>query len=281
MSDRIRSPSLSLSLTNRLSKRLFPWAACWDAARACQRAIPPARRRSFKLVNKYLRSPTCPPCARPLMRPGLSRLAAAPSRLTGKMRGAKKETMMTHRYPANLPARTVSEPVAQGQARIYVACLSAYNSGHLHGVWIAVTTPEEMTICVQSMLAASPIPNAEEWAIHDYEGFEGARLSEYASFETVTALAEFVQEYGHLSVQVYIHFGEDLSQARAAFEDYAGVFTNAAEFAEQLYDCTGDTIPEPLRYYVDWQALARDMILNGEIIALQTSFDETHIFWNR
>jgi antirestriction protein len=38
------------------------------------------------------------------------------------------------------------------------------------------------------MLADSPIPGAEEWAIHDYEDFEGASLSEYASFETVCAL---------------------------------------------------------------------------------------------
>ena len=44
---------------------------------------------------------------------------------------------------------------------------------------------------------------------------------------------------------------------------------------------TGTEIPESLRYYIDWQALARDMALNGEIMVFQTGFDEVHIFWSR
>ena len=60
--------------------------------------------------------------------------------------------------------------------RIYVACLAAYNNGHLHGEWVEVT--DEASICeaVQAMLFRSPIEEAEEWAIHDYEGFEGAEI---------------------------------------------------------------------------------------------------------
>ena len=77
------------------------------------------------------------------------------------------------------------------------------------------------------------------------------------------------------------HFGDDLAEARAAFEDYAGEFHSAADFVEELHDDTGTQIPESLRYYIDWEALARDMALNGEIIAIQTGFDEVHIFWSR
>ena len=43
----------------------------------------------------------------------------------------------------------------------------------------------------------------------------------------------------------------------------------------------GTEIPEALEYYIDWQALARDMALNGEIMVFQTGFDEVHIFWSR
>ncbi len=66
---------------------------------------------------------------------------------------------------------------------------------------------------VRAMLGASPEPDAEEWAIHDYEGFEGARLSEYASFETVCALAEFISEHGALGAKLYREFGDDVEQA--------------------------------------------------------------------
>ncbi len=39
--------------------------------------------------------------------------------------------------------------------------------------------------------------------------------------------------------------------------------------------------PTALDYYIDWQALARDMALNGEIMVFQTGFDEVHVFWSR
>ncbi|PKP79783.1 MAG: antirestriction protein ArdA [Alphaproteobacteria bacterium HGW-Alphaproteobacteria-18] len=162
-----------------------------------------------------------------------------------------------------------------------MACLAAYNNGRLHGRWIDATTPDEIWRDVSAMLRASPEPDAEEWAIHDYEGFEGAHLSEYASFETVCELAEFIGEYGELAARIHGHYGSDLEQARAAFEDYAGEYRSAADFADELHTELGTAIPESLSYYIDWQALARDMALNGEIMVFQTGFDEVHVFWSR
>ena len=173
-------------------------------------------------------------------------------------------------------------PACPERARIYVACLAAYNNGCLHGRWIDATAPDEIAGEVRAMLAASPIPNAEEWAIHDYEGFEGVNLSEYASFETVCELADFIEENGELGGKVLSHFGDDLAEARAAFEDYAGEYRSSADFAEQLHEgefSERTEISESLRYYIDWQALARDMALNGEIMVFQTGFDEVHVFW--
>ena len=66
-----------------------------------------------------------------------------------------------------------------------------------------------------------------------------------------------------------------------AVDQYAGEYTSAAEFAESLHEETGAEVPESLRYYIDWQALARDMVLGGEIMVFQTGFDEVHVFWSR
>ncbi|MEL6474549.1 MAG: antirestriction protein ArdA [Pseudomonadota bacterium] len=74
---------------------------------------------------------------------------------------------------------------ATARPRIYVACLAAYNSGRLHGRWIEATTPDDIRAQVRAMLADSPEPMADKWALHDHEGFEGASLSEWASFDTV------------------------------------------------------------------------------------------------
>ena len=171
-------------------------------------------------------------------------------------------------------------PVAE-RPRVYVACLAAYNSGILHGRWVAATNPDEVRLEVNAMLAESPVPGAEEWAIHDYEGFEGICLSEHATFDTVCALSDFVTEHGLLAAKLYSHFGNSLTEARAAFEDYAGEYKTAADFAEEFTRETGTEIPASLEYYIDWQALARDMALNGEILVIQTGFDEVHVFWCR
>ena len=39
------------------------------------------------------------------------------------------------------------------------------------------------------MLARSPMPGAEEWAIHDYEGFGPLRLGEYEDLGTISQIA--------------------------------------------------------------------------------------------
>lgn len=68
----------------------------------------------------------------------------------------------------------------KNEIRIYVACLAAYNNDILHGAWIdANQDPYDIWEEVSAMLMASPITDAEEWAIHDYEGFEGYSISEY------------------------------------------------------------------------------------------------------
>ena len=111
---------------------------------------------------------------------------------------------MSENHQTAEQAESASARKTQGEApRIYAACLASYNAGILHGRWIEVTDPDEMVEAVAAMLAASPETGAEEWAIHDYEGFESASLSEYASFETVCALAEFIGGHGRLGAKVW------------------------------------------------------------------------------
>lgn len=38
--------------------------------------------------------------------------------------------------------------------------------------------PKIYVACLAAMLKASPIADAEQWAIHDYEDFEDVRISE-------------------------------------------------------------------------------------------------------
>ncbi|NQY97658.1 MAG: antirestriction protein ArdA [Henriciella sp.] len=187
---------------------------------------------------------------------------------------------MTDQIATSAPLVEDTAPPILDTPRIYVACLAAYNNGRLHGRWIEATDPHDVWEQVREMLAASPEPDADEWAIHDFDNFYGCNISEYAAFDAVCDLSAFLKEHGELGAKLYNELSEDLGQARAAFDDYAGEYRSAAEFAEQLHEDTGTEIPESLRYYIDWQALARDMALNGEIMVFQTGFDEVHVFWS-
>lgn len=165
--------------------------------------------------------------------------------------------------------------------RIYAACLAAYNNGRLHGRWIdASQDPEDIQAEISEMLAASPLSGAEEWAIHDYEGFEGARLEEYSGIEKAHALALFIIERGALGAKLLEHVGGDLEQAEAAFEDYAGEHRSLADFAQEITEETTD-IPPTLANYIDYDAIARDMELNGDVFTVELGFDEVHVFWSR
>ena len=166
------------------------------------------------------------------------------------------------------------------QPRIYVACLAAYNSGYLHGAWIDAAQ-DAWTIydAVQAMLRTSPVAGAEEWTIHDYEGFGGARIEEYDSFEHVSALANFIAEHGEVGAALLsYYYSGDLEEARKALSDrYMGEHPSLADYLQEVTQET-TAIPPALRYYIDWLAMARDAELNGELFAVATGWNATHVF---
>ncbi len=164
------------------------------------------------------------------------------------------------------------------QPRIYVACLAAYNNGILHGAWIDASQDAwAIRGEISCMLQASPIPDAEEWAIHDYEGFEGVGIAEYADIDGVAEKAAFIVAHGKLGAELIAHYG-DIEEAREAIEGrYHGTYADLADYVQSVTEeCL--TIPDGLRYYIDWRAMARDAELNGDLFTIQTAHDEIHVF---
>lgn len=167
------------------------------------------------------------------------------------------------------------------EIRIYVADLAAYNAGCLHGVWIDATLDiEDIQGQVNEMLAESPVEDAEEYAIHDYEGFEGYSLGEYAGIESAHEIACFIEEYPDFG-GVLLGYFSDLAEARKAAEDcYCGCYTSLADYAQELTEET-TTIPESLSCYIDYESMARDMEHSGDVFILETGHRAVHVFWSR
>jgi len=172
--------------------------------------------------------------------------------------------------------------ISDSNPRIYVACLAAYNNGYLHGAWIdADQAADQIRDQIAAMLARSSVEDAEEYAIHDYEGFEGVSISEYAGIDSVARMAAFIAEHGALGAGLLEQFSGDMDQAESTLEDcYHGQFASLADYMEEL-TTESVMIPEALRYYVDWEGMARDAEMGGDLFTIETAHGEVHVFSNR
>ena len=166
------------------------------------------------------------------------------------------------------------------EIRIYVADLAAYNNGRLHGVWIDATEEmDDIWAQVNQMLKSSPEGFAEEYAIHDYEGFGGYSLSEYEGLESAHNVAVFIEEHGEIAGELVNNFGGDLKDAKKAIEDnYSGCYKSLADYAEELTEQTAE-VPENLAFYIDYERMGRDMELGGDVYTIETGYEEVHVFW--
>ena len=163
--------------------------------------------------------------------------------------------------------------------RIYVACLAAYNQGYLHGRWIDADQDEDaIHEEIRAMIADSPAEFAEEFAIHDYDGFYGVRLDEYEPIWKVREIAEFLEEMDEPALAAELIEGGDIETARNRMENhYIGGFQSMEDFGESQIDLS--EVPQYLHYYIDSEKFARDMRLGGEILVIESG-GFYHVFWN-
>jgi antirestriction protein len=129
------------------------------------------------------------------------------------------------------------------------------------------------------VLAKSPVGFSGEYAIHDYEGFGPCCLGEYASLESVHDMAEFDREYTEIAGELLKHFRGSLDDAtNAAEEQYAGCYESLADYTQELTEQTTDILAS-LTLYIDYEKLGRDVELGGDVLTIEASFNEVHIFW--
>lgn len=166
------------------------------------------------------------------------------------------------------------EPGNQIRPRIWVGSLADYNAGQLHGEWLdAAVDDTALHEAVQRIIAASPQPDAEEWAIFDFDGFGGYRVNEYDPIEEVAAIARGIAQHGAaFGPWAEIHDGN--ADMLAAFEDnFLGTYASAADWVREVVselgieDLLDKAVPETFRSYVsiDYESFADDERLSGTI----------------
>lgn len=202
--------------------------------------------------------------------------------------------------------------------RIYVACLASYNNGRHHGEWfdlddyvdaedlekavkerVMVTSPypnvmveciacggdginpnESDSIC-KTCHGTGEVPSAEEWAIHDHEGFPEGSVGEYTSFGKLYEIRERIEEAEE-------EFGDDGQEVLEAFEycfgmndtpistirdAYRGKYGSGAEMEQEFAIETGQIKEDsPYFHYIDWERVRND---NCDV-----SEHNGHFFWS-
>jgi len=150
--------------------------------------------------------------------------------------------------------------------RIYVACLSSYNEGRLHGKWIDCSSDvDEMHRDIQAMLADSPSSFAEEWDIHDVDGIS----SHFVLDNGLDGIAEVMQasaDHDADAIAAYIDFFSDwdlehFEKSYCFCVEYAWDKLALKSYAvEEFWELSGfnSTVQDELGSYIDEDKILRE-----------------------
>ena len=133
---------------------------------------------------------------------------------------------------------------------------------------------------------------AEEWAIHDYEGFSSfVQLGEYEAIERVAALARGLVAHGEAFAAWWsmdVRDETEDTELEAAFEEqFLGEYGSIEDYGQQMLDDMGievdelPGVPEGLRpcVRVDVEAWTRDLQMGGDVSAVESKAG-VYVFWN-
>lgn len=127
----------------------------------------------------------------------------------------------------------------------------------------------------------APFASAEEWAIHDYEGFNGWNPGEYASLDDVATVAEILcdgpDESKARGFRFLLWLGRSVQQAIEGADDVVMMEGRPAQAVEAWHDECGmiDELPEWARFHIDFESIAHDWQTDGNLIAWTDPHDST------
>lgn len=151
-----------------------------------------------------------------------------------------------------------------GNRSIWLGCLSAYNSGRLHGAWIYTggIDADELSLFEAYIRTTSPMADSEELDIFDsseYPSFiqDTFEMLEFEEVVTDHAVGWQVDAYAAMCENEWSVVDWD------RFEDlYIQEGEVDADFIEEWYIEAGYETPDHLLGYIDWDAMARDRLMD-------------------
>lgn len=182
---------------------------------------------------------------------------------------------------------TSRERQEQRNPRVWIGSLADYNNGTLHGDWVnAAVDDEELIAAAQRILATSEEPDAEEYAIFDYDDFGDFKVEQYEQLSLVARVARGIQEHGDaFAAWAQLHDADP--DMLDAFEDsYLGEYDSPEDWAREIAD--EGAIEQRIEYtfgvslasYICFDAaqFAQDAWLGGDIYVMHKDGGRCWIF---
>lgn len=147
--------------------------------------------------------------------------------------------------------------------------------------------PTECPHCASTEIEkdGAPYPSAEEYAIHDSEGFHGL-IGEYTGIAEVVQIAEALEEHGEKYAGLR-SYGLDHDEAISKLEDdYCGEYDSLEDWAEQTLEDQGffreihKSMRQTIENYFDFAAYGRDCEMSGDIMTIEGEGRKIHVFNN-
>lgn len=132
---------------------------------------------------------------------------------------------------------------------IYVASLADYNAGRLHGKHIKIHGQDAEEILAEikrDVLDTSREPVAEEWAIHDHEGFGKYRVSEHESIQRIALFGKVAEEINDENdIEAFLYWvGASQVDTNDYLDDVDGIVEKFREAFRGTWDSWKDFVME-------------------------------------
>jgi antirestriction protein len=115
--------------------------------------------------------------------------------------------------------------------------------------------------------------SAEEWAIHEYEGFHGYKLDEYESIKEVSRIGLAMEQADEDSLAeefaaFLMNDSFDTDDIYETFRDaYHGTYDSCEDYAYEYLENNGDKVPSYL--VIDYDATGRDLLMDATVLYLK------------
>lgn len=174
---------------------------------------------------------------------------------------------------------------------VFVGTYKAYNNGSLKGKWFYLEAYSDRDEFYDAIKAFHCNPDNDdartepeddpEFMFQDWEGIPDAYISECWLHDDLwdnwVNLTDDEREL--LTVYLdHVNADGDLAEAKERFQ---GKFNSPEDWAEDYWENSGllSEIPENLRFYIDYQAYARDCRYAGDVVFVEES-GECWVFSN-